>query len=192
VLLKASSILLIFCVMVGVSPLAAQSLAARLEDTQLRISAPRVHFLTGRPLERLRNGATVHYTFQLVLSNQRNGAALARVDQRFALSYDLWEEKFAATKLASPSRSVSHLSAAAAEAWCLDNLTLPIAGLAESTPFWIRLEFRSEELKESPDPDGEGFTLTGLIDIFSRRVRDDELRGVHIGGPLRLENLRKR
>ena len=173
--------------------LAAQSLTARIDRDQLRITLARVRFLAGEPLERLRNGATVNYDFQLLMRSDRNGRPLARVQQRFAVSYDLWEEKFAVTRLASPPRSVSHLSAAAAEAWCIDNLSLPVAGLAAEQPFWLRLDFRTEDANDSvSQPDNTGLTLSGLIDIFSRRSRSEQLRGFEEAGPLRLMDLRKK
>src|SRR3989442_5549256 len=99
------------------SMMAAQSLTARIDRNQLRVPAPRLHFLTGEALERLRDGATVKYDFQLTVRSDRNGKALARAEEFFAISYDLWEEKFAITRIGSSPRSVSHLSAAAAEAW---------------------------------------------------------------------------
>src|SRR5205814_8080390 len=69
------------------SMMAAQSLTARIDRDQLRISAPRLHFLTGEALERLRDGATVRYDFQLTVRSDRNGKALARAEEFFAISY---------------------------------------------------------------------------------------------------------
>ena len=158
--------------------LAAQSVAVRLENDQLRISAPQLHFLVGPPLERLHDGASVNYAFQLLLSDERDARPVARALHRFAVSYDLWEEKFAVTRLEPFPRSVSHLSASAAEAWCLDSLSLPITGLAPDKAFWIRLDFRAEDPKDaSVQASNSGLTLSGLIDIFSRRTRDDQLHG---------------
>jgi len=118
---------------------------------------------------------------------------LARSQQQFAISYDLWEEKFAATKLGSSPRSISHLSAAAAEAWCIDNVTIPVANLKANQPFWIRLEYRAQESGASAEQsDNSGFTLTGLIDIFSRRTRSEQLHGSEEVGPLRLEGLKRK
>jgi len=109
--------------------LTAQSLTARVDRDQLHIVSPRVHFLTGEALNRLRDGATVVYALQLTVRGERAGKALARTEERFAVSYDLWEEKFAITKLGQSPRSVSHLSAAAAEAWCVENTAIPIGVL---------------------------------------------------------------
>ena len=172
--------------------LTAQSITARIDGDQLRIAAPRLHFLMGEAQARLRDGATVKYEFQLAARIDRNGKVLARTQEHFAISYDLWEEKFAITKLGASPRSVSHLSAAAAEAWCVDNTSMPVAALG-GNPFWLRLDYRVDDSAASSDqPDNSGFTLTGLIDIFSRRTRGEQLHGSEEVGPLRLENLRKK
>ena len=172
--------------------MAAQSLTARIDRDQLRISAPRLHFLTGEALERLRDGATVKYDFQLTVRSDRNGKALARAEEYFAISYDLWEEKFAITRIGSSPRSVSHLSAAAAEAWCLDNISLTAAVLSANQPFWLRLDFRADDPGVSAgQSDNSGFTLSGLIDIFSRRTRGEQVHGSDELGPMPLETLRR-
>ena len=173
--------------------LAGQSLTARIEGDQLRIAASRLHFLVGEALNRLHDGATVKYEFQLTAKTDRNGRVLARSAEQFAISYDLWEEKFAVTKLGSSSRSVSHLSAAAAETWCVENTSLPVAAISGNQPFWIRLDYKLDNSAASPDQgENSGFTLTGLIDIFSRRTRSEQLRGFEEVGPLRLENLKRK
>jgi len=173
--------------------LRGQTLTARVDGDQLRIAAARLHFLTGEALSRLRDGATVKYEFQLTAKTDKSGGVLARSQQQFAVSYDLWEEKFAATKLGSSPRSISHLSAAAAEAWCIDNVTIPVANLKANQPFWIRLEYRAQESGASAEQsDNSGFTLTGLIDIFSRRTRSEQLHGSEEVGPLRLEGLKRK
>ena len=155
----------------------------------MRIAAPRLHFLVGEPLNRLRDGATVKYEFQLTAKTDRSGGVLTRSAEQFAISYDLWEEKFAVMKLGSSSRSVSHLSAAAAEAWCVENTSIPVAAINSNQPFWIRLDFQVNNAAALPDQvDNSGFILTGLIDIFSRRTRSEQLHGSEEVGPLRLEN----
>ena len=176
------------CVIALVTMLAAQSLTARVDRDQLHIAASGLHFLTGEALNRLRDGATVVYELQLTARADKAGSVIARTLERFAVSYDLWEEKFAITKLGSSPRSVSHLSAAAAEAWCVENTSIPVGGLAANEPFWLRLDYRAD----SEPQDNSGFTLSGLIDIFSRRPRSEQVHGSGEVGPLRLENLRKK
>ncbi len=73
----------------------------------------------------------------------KSPAATAR--RIFALSYDLWEERFAVTTVDARSQSVSHLMLAAAEAWCVEQLAVPVSALGalgRDLPFWIRLEYR--------------------------------------------------
>lgn len=105
--MKRAGIFMLVSIATHVLVLAGQSLSARIDRDQLRVLAPRLHFLVGEPLTRLRNGATVNYEFQLVLRADRNSRPVARVQQRFAVSYDLWEEKFAVTRLA-PANFSSH------------------------------------------------------------------------------------
>jgi len=191
--LKRAGIFMLVSIATHVLILAGQSLSARIDRDQLRVLAPRLHFLVGEPLTRLRNGATVNYEFQLVLRTDRNSRPLARAQQRFAVSYDLWEEKFAVTRLETAPRSVSHLSAAAAEAWRVDNVSVPVAALAPEQPFWLRLDFRTEDPNDSINqPENTGMTLSALIDLFSRRSRSEQLRGSDEAGPLRLADLRKK
>jgi hypothetical protein len=182
---------MLLCLII-LSELTAQSLNAHLDRDQLHVSAPRMHFLAGAALARLRDGATVKFEFQLTARSERNGRVLARSQEGFAVSYDLWEEKFAITRLGSSPKSISHLSAAAAEAWCIDNTTLPIAVLSATQPFWIRLDYRADDSSAAGDTsDNSGFTLSGLIDIFSRRTRGEQLHGSEEVGPLNLDRLRK-
>jgi len=173
--------------------LAAQSLIARVDGDRLHISSPRVHFLVGEALARLRDGATVKYAFQLTARAERNGRVLARTEEQFSVSYDLWEEKFAVARFGASPKSISHLSAASAEAWCIDNIELPIASISVNQPFWIRLDYRTDDATAPAEPpDNSVFTLSALIDIFSRRTRSEQVHGSEEIGPLRLDNLKKR
>jgi hypothetical protein len=175
--------------------LAAQSLSTRVEGDQLRIAAPRLHFLVGEARDRLHDGATVKYEFQLTATAGRGGPVLARTLQEFAVSYDLWEEKFAVRKLGASPRSVSHLSETAAETWCLENISIPVAALGNNKEFWLRLDFLAaagNTANPAGQPDNSGFTLTGLIDIFSRRTRSEQVRGSEEIGPLRLDGLKRK
>lgn len=171
--------------------LRAQSLSVRLDKDQLKISAPQLRFLTGEAMQRLHDGASVVFVLEAAITSARFGSPLARTKSRFVFSYDIWEEKFAVTRVDAPSRSVSHLSASAAEAWCLDSFVLSAAGLSPNDPFWVLLEYRAEEpIPSSDGSDNSGFTLGGLIDIFSRRNQRQQLRGSREGGPFRLADLR--
>jgi hypothetical protein len=176
-----------------VAVVTAQSVTARLDGEQIRLTAPRLHFLVGDVLNRLHDGATVTYELQLTAKTEKNGRALTRSQERFTISYDLWEEKFAVQKMGSLPKSISHLSAAAAEAWCVENTAVPVPALVPNQQFWIRLDYRVDNAGAKPEQaENSGFTLTGLIDIFSRKTRTEQLRGSEDVGPLRLESLKRK
>jgi hypothetical protein len=92
----------------------------------------------------------------------------------FALSYDLWEERFAVTALDARAQSVSHLALAAAEAWCVEQLRIPLSALGalgRDLPFWVRVEYSILDGDAAPDNPEAGYTLQALIDLLSRRRR---------------------
>lgn len=149
-------------------------------------------FLEGKPLERLQDGATVTYVFVLTVA-PAGGAAVYRGEERFTVSFDLWEEKFAVVRAGAAPRSASHLSAAAAEAWCLDNLALPVPSLPPDKAFVIKLECRVEEPDDEAGAENRSaLTLAGLIDIFSRKGREPEPRWQALSRPVRLADLTDR
>lgn len=178
--------------------LGAQDLSARLDSTNLlHVLAPGLHFLKGKPLERLKDGATVAVLGQVTLSLDANVTVATRAIARFALSYDIWEERFSVSRFAvsheeTATRSASHLSPEAAEAWCLDHLTVDTSVLPAGRQFWIRLELRVEDGREGNQIIGEpGINLTRLIEIFSRPARAQQQRWQLDTGPLRLTDLRR-
>jgi hypothetical protein len=170
----------------------SDGLEVRLANERIRVAAPRLRFVAGKPLERLRNGAPVPFAFQLAVSTDHWISVLDRDIERFVLSYDLWEERFSIAKMGHPRRSVSHLTARAAETWCVDDLTLAPGRIAEQQPFWVRLEVRAENPAEQAELERqESVSLTRLIEIFSRRARGEQTRWVAEAGPLRLAALRQ-
>lgn len=186
---RAASLLLLTAL---VSIVAAQSVVARIEGNQLHIAAPRVHFLIGEALQKLKDGATVSYELQLTLRADGSVKALARSVEHFSVSYDLWEEKFAVARVSGTAKSISHLSATAAEAWCVDNTSLPAGVLPASEPFWVRLDYRADDPAAPTEAENSSFTLGGLVDIFSRRVRREQIHGTEEVGPLRVSDLRRK
>ena len=181
----------VFVLVVIGTAFAAEPMKARLEGDRMKVSAPSLRFFVEAPLEHLHNGTSVTFRLTLGLA-QRPDFPATRIDtQRCSVSYDLWEEKFAVTHLAPTPTSVSHLSVEAAEAWCVDKLSLPIAGLAEDQSLWLRLEFIEESTDEQDEDSGPfGLGLGNLIDIFSRPDREQLLRGGQELGPVQLRGLR--
>jgi hypothetical protein len=170
----------------------AQDLLLRHSNDQVRVAAPRLHFLTGKPLERMRNGASVTYDMQLIILADNRQAILRRAFERFVLSYDLWEEKFSATRMRTERTSAAHLSADAAESWCLDHLAMPTGGLAFDKPVYVRLDVRAQEPKEKRSLDeNDGISLARLIEIFSKAGTPGsggQWRAE--AGPIQLQNLK--
>ena len=104
----------------------AQGLTVDAVGDALKIRAPGFSFLKGEPLARLKDGRSVRVELTgLVLPGpgKQPAAAARRV---FALSYDLWEERFAVTTVEARAQSVSHLALTAAEAWCVGQLAIPL------------------------------------------------------------------
>ena len=127
-------------------------LAARLDGDLLRISAPNFSFLSGKSLERLKDGASVAFDAQLTVSSSPNYLiAEAHSVARFAVSYDIWEERFSVTRITDrpdQKRTASHLSGPAAEAWCFDKLAISRADLPADKPFYLHLDLRVEDPRD--------------------------------------------
>jgi len=180
----------------------AEELTLHPRNGELHIAAPRVHFISGSSLERLKNGSAISYDFQLTLSSGSRANVMNRTIQRFVVSYDLWEEKYSVIKLrpslrgpAAPPpnerRSASHLSSEAVEAWCVDNIALPLAGVSSTEQLWVRLEIRTSDQSDPPSLFGEsGVALSRLIEIFSRPARSDQQHWSAEAGPIRLTELK--
>jgi len=165
----------------------AQSVTVEAAGEALKIRAPGFSFLKGDPLVRLKEGRSVRVELGgLVLpSPGKLPAAAAR--RVFALSYDLWEERFAVTTVEARSQSVSHLALAAAEAWCVEQLTIPLTALGalRDQPFWIRLEYRILDGEGAADQPDSGYTLQALIDALSRRRKTEASPNALEAGPFR-------
>jgi hypothetical protein len=179
-----------FCAPV-VQCVAAPSISFRLDGDDLHLSAPQFRFLTGKPMERLRDGASVSFICQLTLSLDRNKTVYRRTLERFVFSYDLWEEKFSVVRR-SGARPGSNLSAVEAENWAVESLGISASGIGAQQPFWIRLEMRAEDPRDETAVLGEpGINLTRLIEVFSRQARSQQPFNVLETGPLQLLQIRK-
>ncbi len=171
--------------------LAAETLEPRMVDGKIRVSVPQLHFVTGTALTRLHNGAPVPFAIQLALSTDRWITVAQRDIQRFVFSYDLWEEKFSISKLGSPRRSVSHLNSRAAETWCVDEMAVAPGNLAGNQPFWLRIDVRSENPGDADAPllTEDGMSLSRLVELFSRKARNEQTRWTAEAGPFQLASL---
>jgi len=168
----------------------AQSVSVARSGTAVAVRAPGFNFIKGKPLDRLKDGRAVRLDLELDLLPGPGGSAAVQGRQTYLLSYDLWEERFAVTLAGPPPRSIAYLTSVAAEAWCLEQLTVPVAALGRlgrEAPFWIRLGYRVLDADPAPADNGAGdFSLRGMIEALSPRKRNDPLTHSIEAGPFRL------
>ena len=154
----------------------------------LHVRIPQLGFIQGLVSERLQDGRSVRIDFELMILEKPRGPAMARAQHSFNLSFDLWEQRYAATRIGTPPRSISHQTARAAELWCLENVTMPLTSLGRfaKDPFWVRLEYRVLDDNPASRPEESTFTLRTLIDVLSRKRNDQEQAKSVEAGPFRL------
>jgi hypothetical protein len=152
---------------------ATEPLKVLYDGDNLRVAAPTLHFLTGKPLERLKYGDVVAYVLQLELLNESRTAVIRPQKGRFVVSYALWEEKFSVTQIESTPgvgpRTVEGLSATAAEAWCFDNLAISTLGLSPNQYYWLRLGLRTGTARDFADESKIGISIHDLIEFLGRK-----------------------
>jgi hypothetical protein len=176
----------------GVSRLrAAELLKLSFDGDNLRVGVtPQLHFLTGKPLERLKDAATVTFISQLTLFSDAQGTVFKRAAERLVVSYDLWEEKFSVTIPGRGQRKPFTGGAAQVEEWALDNLAISALGMAPERPFWLRFDLQAADRRELASVVGDsGLSLSGLIDLFSRKPGSGEFSVSAKFGPFRLIDL---
>ena len=155
----------------------------------LRLRAPQLRFLTGSPLARLHDGRSVTYVFSASIRIHRGGPRVHGLTRQVIFSYDLWEERFSVVRRDDPKVAASHLTTAAAEEWCVDLLALPVRAAPADKAFVVELECSLRE-ENAPAADApSATTLTGLIDIFSRKEPSAPPRWEASSLPLRLADL---
>lgn len=176
-------------VLAHAAAVSAQSVTLGAGDEGIRVRVSRLSFIEGAVLDRLKDGRSVAVEFELLVLPSPSGAVVWQGRERFSLSFDIWEERFAVTRSGTPPRSITHLTARDAEAWCLDSLVIPRTALASLGPraqFWLRLTYRVDQ-RAAPEPGGEErFTLRTLIDILARRDSGDPLSRTIEAGPFRV------
>jgi hypothetical protein len=168
----------------------AEGLSVTFDGDNLHVSTPGLHFLIGKSLTRLRDADTVTFLSQITLFSDDHGTIFRRgLPERMIVSYDLWEERFAVT-IPGVSKSRSHLTSDQAESWAIDNLAISALGLAPERPFWLRFELRAASPREISRVMGDsGISLSGLVEILSRKPGVDDPYWMRSAGPLRLSDL---
>jgi hypothetical protein len=170
---------------------AAQSLTVRVVGNAVQLRGSGLGLIQGRVSDHLKDGRSVRVDFELSVLEKSRGSPFTEIRQSFILSFDLWEQRFAVTRAGAPPRSISHLTARDAEAWCLENMTVPLTALGRLAreEFWIRVVYRVQDRAPAPNPEDDStFTLRTLIDVLSRRRQDEDSARLLEAGPFRLGN----
>jgi hypothetical protein len=167
-------------------------LFVRRSGDVIHVLAPRLHFLSGPALQRLHDGVTAPFDFQLTISAGVKSNVVGRSLARYMLSYDVWEEKFKVVRLGNFGKIGSHLSASAAEAWCLQNTFVSVGALPTDKTLWARLEVRSVETKdEAALMADQGISISTLIQLFSRPIRPQQDHSILESAPFHLADLKQ-
>ncbi|HUQ91855.1 MAG TPA: hypothetical protein VM120_09245 [Bryobacteraceae bacterium] len=154
----------------------------------MRVAAPKLHFLNGKTVDAVRSGRAIALDFQF--SIMAGTLVLKRALERFVISYDLWEEKYAVTRL-GVRKAQSNLTQEKAEAWCLENLSVATDGVSADRLVTVNLEIREHRPEAIATILTEpGISLYGLIEIFSRPARSEQLKWRLQSGPIRLHDVR--
>ena len=168
------------------------SLKVEMDGDSLKVSAHRLHFLTDRALSKLHNGLTVTLVIDLTVVAKQDDDPLYHAQERFAFSFDLWEEKYSVFRSPPNGRSVSHLSAASAEAWCLNNMSIPLEVIPVQQSFMVQLDCSIEESGNGNQPeDAPGLSIGGLIKYLSRKESEEPRSWKASTGMLRLSDLKQ-
>ena len=171
----------------------AEQLTLDLRGDQLFAAARKLDLIQPRLLAQLKRGSTVAFDFQLSLWVGSHDTVSRRAFERFVVSYDLWEERFAVTTLRKPQARVTGLAAQNVAGWCLQNLGMPTPRLTPADKMWVRLDVRAAENRRDVELSGdEGLSLTNLIEVFSRSANSGEARWNLESGPILFATLRAR
>jgi len=169
-----------------------EKLSVELHGDQLFVSAPKVDLIRGPVLTRLKDGGTVAFDFHLALWAGSRSSVRRRSFERFVVSYDLWEEKYAVTNLRKPAASASGLTDNAIGKWCLEHISIASPNVGASEPVWVGLEIRTADTRQDTELfSAGGISLIGLVDLLSRPARPGEMRWSLETGPLMLHEVRR-
>src|SRR5436190_8055975 len=159
------------CAALALSP---QGLIARWAGDRLQVTPIGLHFLTGKALDRLHEGAAVPFAFRLSLFNSPQPPPLQSSLARFIVSYDVWSEKFKIVLQSVGTRTaVTNLAPTAAEAWCVSQMGLSVINVPNDRDLWMRLEIRAEDpMPRAPIADA-GLSLSSLVDVLTRPPRSE-------------------
>jgi hypothetical protein len=162
-------------ILASLAALWGDPLSLSLRGDQLFVATAKMDLFREPILHRLRAGSAVPFDFHLTLWVGSRSSARRRAFERFVVSYDLWEEKYAVSTLRKPRSSAAGLTPLGVESWCLHRIAIPAVDLRGAATVWARLDVNAAE--SSPDPElltGEGLSLTSLIELLSRPSRKEQ------------------
>src|SRR4051812_43068810 len=151
---------------------AADLLNVRYDGDTIRVAPVNAHFLIGKQLERLKDGAAVAFVAQLDLLNEQR-VLVRRLNAHFVVSYALWEERFSIAQLGKNPRSVDGLSAPAAEAWCFEGLTMGMLGIPTDRYFLLKLDVRTGGARDIEGETPAGISIRDLIGMLGQRKQEE-------------------
>jgi hypothetical protein len=164
----------------------------RRQEDQLRFTAPKVHFVAGRTVDRLKEGHAVPVDFQATIAVGTRQNIVNRLVERFVVSYDLWEERFKVVGKGQ-GRSASNLTAKQTEEWCYENLSLSLANIPRDQPLYFKLEIRTDDsgARTPLFSASDTFNLTALINLFSRPPERQQWHWTGEAGPFGYGDLKQ-
>jgi hypothetical protein len=167
-------------------------LSVSLDGDTLLVSAPKLPLIEGPILTRLKNGNSVAFDFHLALWTGARDNIRRRSFERFVVSYDLWEEKFAVEGLRKPRAHATRLAPDAVGPWCLKQISIPKVDFATDEALWVRLDVRAVDPRQDAELfDSNGVSVMNLIDILSRPARNAANRWTIESGALRASAIRR-
>jgi hypothetical protein len=156
----------------------------RWDSGQLRIAAPKLRFLAGKTVERLRAGESVRYEFRVSLIDADRRREQSIAIEKMSVSYDLWEERYYTASLTRRGVSARSKTPEEAQRWMLGQLPAPAADRER------RYRLRLEIVRERPPKEEEyGLNLTRLVEIFSRKIEPEPARWTAESHDFRLRDL---
>lgn len=192
-LTRVAASLLVSCLLVLalVPALSADSLSARLRGDHIFVVPPKLDLMRPAIFARLKNGGTVTYDFHVALWVGNRQTVRRRAFERFIVSYDLWEEKFAISGLRKPRAGVTNVDSRSIAAWCAEHIAIPAGDIKPHESIWLKLEIRAADPKKDPALLDEGLNLINLVEILSRPSRAEQQRWSFESAELRPAELRR-
>ena len=164
----------------------------RFDGDILQPVLPSIHFLTGKPLERLTNGNTVAFLAQITLFSDEHHTTLKYSPiQRFILSRDIWNETFKVTIPALTPHDRVGLTTTQAESWCLENIVISAAEVPKDKPLWLRCDLRTVHQDDLSRVVGDkGISFLSIFEYLSRKAGSSEPQwSFETPRPFRLQDL---